>query len=99
MVLFGVLGTLGVGILHAGDRPAGPSANAAGVDLGDVNCDGALNGADIDPFFLALVLPDTYATSFPDCPPKFADINQDQHLDGADIDLFFACLDAGQCPP
>ena len=44
---------------------------------GDLNCDGVLNGADIDPFFLALGNPATYATRFPNCDPLNGDINRD----------------------
>ena len=99
VVLLGIFGALGIGILRGEDRPAVSSADAAGIDLGDINCDRTLNAADIDVFFLALVLPENYTRSFPNCHWKFGDINQDEHLDGADIDLFFACLDARRCPP
>ena len=99
VVLLGIFCALGIGILRAEDRRAVSSAAAVGIDLGDINCDGALNGADIDVFFLALVLPENYTRSFPNCHWKFGDINQDEHLDGADIDLFFACLEARRCLP
>lgn len=99
LVLFGILCTLGIGILRGGDHPAVPSAEAAVIDLGDINCDGSVDFGDTSAFFLALLFPDGYADSFPDCNPKFGDVNRDNHLDGADIDLFFACLEAGQCLP
>ena len=69
----------------------------AGVVLGDMNCDGVLNGGDIDPFFLALGDPAAYATQFPNCDPRNGDINGDGRLDGGDIDPFFQCL-GGNCP-
>ena len=65
---------------------------------GDLNCDGSFNGADIDPFFLALGDPTAYASQFPNCEPLNGDMNRDGRLDGADIDPFFACLGGGGCP-
>ncbi len=67
------------------------------VEYGDMNCDGALDGADIDPFFLALGDPAAYAAQFPECSTKNGDVNGDGSLDGADIDPFFQCL-GGNCP-
>ena len=66
--------------------------------LGDLNCDGALNGADIDPFFLALGDPAAYAIAFPNCDIMNGDVNRDGAVNGADIDVFFECLGAGVCP-
>ena len=65
---------------------------------GDMNCDGRLDGADIDPFFLALGDPPAYALAFPNCDPLNGDMNGDGRLDGGDIDPFFACLGGGACP-
>lgn len=65
--------------------------------LGDVNCDGVFNGADIDPFFLVLGDPAAYATAFPDCDLVLADMNCDGAVNGADIDAFFLCLGLGGC--
>ena len=65
---------------------------------GDLNCDGRLDGADIDPFFLALGDPAAYLLQFPTCDPLNGDMNGDGRLDGGDIDPFFACLGGGQCP-
>ena len=65
---------------------------------GDLNCDGALNGGDIDPFFLALGDPAAYLLQFPNCDPLNGDMNGDGRLDGGDIDPFFECLGAGGCP-
>jgi hypothetical protein len=64
---------------------------------GDLNCDGSFNGADIDPFFLALGDPTAYAVAFPDCDLTLADMNGDGAVNGADIDPFFECLGGG-CP-
>ena len=65
---------------------------------GDMNCDGRLDGGDIDPFFLALGDPAAYQLQFPNCDPLNGDMNGDGRLDGGDIDPFFACLGGGQCP-
>lgn len=62
---------------------------------GDLNCDGALDGADIDPFFLALGRPMAYQSAFPTCDPTLGDMNADGALNGADIDPFFAALGGG----
>lgn len=66
--------------------------------LGDLNCDGRFNGADIDPFFLALGDPPGYLIAFPGCDPLLADLNGDERVNGADIDPFFVCLGSGGCP-
>ena len=65
---------------------------------GDLNCDGAINGADIDPFFLALGDPAAYTAQFPDCNILNGDMNLDGRVNGADIDPFFNCLGGGICP-
>ena len=65
---------------------------------GDLNCDGEVNGADIDPFFLALGDPAGYAADYPQCNHSNGDMNGDGRVNGADIDRFFACLGSGWCP-
>ncbi|MCH8806555.1 MAG: hypothetical protein IH986_10765 [Planctomycetes bacterium] len=65
---------------------------------GDMNCDGRLDGGDIDPFFLALGDPAAYTAQFPNCNILNGDMNRDGRLDGGDIDPFFACLGGGPCP-
>ena len=65
--------------------------------VGDLNCDGAFNGGDIDPFFLALGDPAAYAIAFPNCDPLLGDMNGDGAVNGGDIDPFFQCLSGG-CP-
>ena len=64
---------------------------------GDLNCDGAFNGDDIDLFFLALGDPAEYVARLPHCDVMLADMNGNGRLDGGDIDPFFACL-GGNCP-
>ena len=61
-------------------------------DLGDLNCDGAVNAFDIDPFVLALTDPDGYAAAWPDCDRMLADCNSDGVVDAFDIDPFVELL-------
>jgi hypothetical protein len=64
--------------------------------LGDLNCDGAINAFDIDPFVLALVDAASYAAAFPDCDMLNGDINGDGVVNAFDIDPFVALL-VGVC--
>lgn len=64
----------------------------SGDPRGDLNCDGALDFDDIDPFVLALIDRSSYEQSYPDCDFARADINQDGTVDFDDIDGFVECL-------
>lgn len=64
---------------------------------GDMNCDGVVDFADIDPFVLALQGPDVYAAAQPWCFWNAADANCDFIVNFGDIDPFVACL-SGSCP-
>jgi hypothetical protein len=66
---------------------------------GDLNCDGAVNTFDIDPFVLALTSPISYAELFPDCSYLLADINDDGYVNAFDIDPFVLVLTGGQPEP
>lgn len=57
---------------------------------GDLNCDCAVNGFDIEPFIQALMDPTGYAADYPDCDVMHADVNDDGSIDGFDIDAFVA---------
>lgn len=59
---------------------------------GDLNCDGAIDAFDIDPFVLALIDPAGYQTAWPDCDITNADINNDGLIDSFDIDPFVDLL-------
>lgn len=59
---------------------------------GDINCDGAVNAFDIEPFLVALFEPDEYAARFPNCDIYLADINRDGSIDAFDIQPFIALL-------
>jgi hypothetical protein len=61
-------------------------------DLGDLNCDGAVDAFDIDGFLLALFEPAEYASRYPDCDAALADINDDRAVDAFDIEPFIAVL-------
>jgi hypothetical protein len=58
--------------------------------LGDLNCDGTLDFADINPFVLALSNASAYTQSFPACSIYNADINGDGSVDFGDINPFVA---------
>jgi hypothetical protein len=61
--------------------------------VGDLNCDGVINGYDIDPFVLALTSPEeSYAPQFPYCDYMLADCNGDGEVNGYDIDPFVDLL-------
>ncbi len=59
---------------------------------GDLNCDGQVNLADINPFVLALTNPSGYQVAFPDCNILNADINGDGLVNLADINPFVRLL-------
>jgi hypothetical protein len=63
-----------------------------GSQAGDLNCDGAVNAFDIDPFVLALTDPAAYATQFAACDYMLADINGDGAVNAFDIDPFVQLL-------
>ncbi|MFH1748733.1 MAG: M14 family zinc carboxypeptidase [Planctomycetota bacterium] len=56
--------------------------------LGDLNCDGAVNAYDIDPFICALSPECDYESGWPDCDRQLADCNEDGDVNAYDIDRF-----------
>jgi len=64
--------------------------------VGDLNCDGDLDGYDIQPFVLALTNPDQYAAQYPYCEVMLADINGDGAVDGFDVQPFVNLLTGGK---
>ena len=72
---------------------------AGGVTRGDLNCDGAIDSFDIDPFVLALTNPAGYQAQYPNCNIMNGDINCDGAVDSFDIDGFVECIVTGTCPP
>ncbi len=80
--------------------------NAVGL-RGDSNCDGTVDGGDIDCFVLAMIDPtgaDWFAcarTLNPECMSDYLitnDINRDGAVDNGDIDAFVHCLISGPAP-
>ena len=63
--------------------------------LGDLNCDGAVDFFDIDPFVLAVTDSAGYAAVYPDCDIMSADCNGDGLVDFFDIDGFVAIITGG----
>lgn len=76
--------------------------NGSGLDVatikhaaappGDLNCDGSVNGFDIESFALALGDPAAYAGQFPACDPALADANADGSINGFDVQAFVELL-------
>ncbi len=64
---------------------------------GDMNCDGAVDNADIDAFVLALLDAAGYEQAYPNCRIDNGDTNGDGAVDNGDIDGFVACLLGGGC--
>lgn len=62
---------------------------------GDMNCDGAVNILDINPFVMAISDPTGYATMFPDCSIELGDINKDGNTNILDINPFVNLLAGG----
>ncbi|HMH18390.1 MAG TPA: PQQ-binding-like beta-propeller repeat protein [Burkholderiales bacterium] len=60
--------------------------------LGDLNCDGAVNVLDIEPYTFALTDPAVYARRFPRCYRSLADINGDGAVNALDIEPFVGLL-------
>ncbi len=53
--------------------------------MGDLNCDGAVNALDIEPFILALLDPPAYAAAHPACDIALADVDCSGVADPSDI--------------
>jgi hypothetical protein len=63
--------------------------------LGDLNCDGIVDFADINPFVLALSNPAAYQAAYPNCNFLNGDCNGDGYVDFADINPFVVILSGG----
>lgn len=59
---------------------------------GDLNCDGVVSFADINPFVVALIGQAQYQAAFPSCLWLNADVNGDGTVNFADINPFVALL-------
>jgi hypothetical protein len=66
---------------------------SGGFAVGDMNCDGVVSPADIDPFVIALTQGQAgYEALFPDCDYFNGDTNMDGLVSAADIDPFVQLL-------
>ncbi len=95
-IVTGENGNLGIAVTNMG------GGACVGQICGDANCDGMFNGADIDPFFLALGNPRLWEATYPNCDILcVADINDDGFVNGGDIDPFFLghCFRPSPPPP
>jgi hypothetical protein len=86
--------------LPSGDGVAGGSASAEFAVLlrGDINCDGTVDLADINPFVLLLSNEAAWRTTYPGCPLLNGDINGDDTAGQGsfdDINPFVALLSGG----
>lgn len=63
-----------------------------GYPPGDLDCNGRIDFADIDPLVVALAGQGPYEAAYPDCIWLNADCNGDGRVDFADIDAFVALL-------
>ena len=63
--------------------------------FGDLNCDGVRDAFDIDPFVLALVDSDGYASAYPECNVLNGDCNADDSVNLFDVDPFVELLTGG----
>jgi hypothetical protein len=78
-------------------KPGEPASLLMQLDLGpyrlgDLNCDGAVDFADINPFVLLLGDPTAWQAAFPGCPQINGDINGDGAVGFGDINPFVALL-------
>ena len=83
--------------VFTGDAP-GERVRAATSVKGDMNNDGAVNGGDIDLFFVALGDPAAYKAAYPGLAGSrvfHGDCNCDDKFNGADITPFFDLLEGG----
>lgn len=65
---------------------------------GDMNCDGSVDGLDIDGFVQAVLDPSAYESEHSDCNILNGDINQDIATTVDDAGQFASCLVNGGCP-
>lgn len=66
--------------------------------LGDMNCDGNIDGADVQAFVLALIDTAQYAAEFSNCNILNGDFTGDDATTIADTADFVSCLLTGPCP-
>jgi len=75
-----------------------PSCNAdasCGWRDGDMNCDGRLDGKDVQAFVTALLSAASYNSQYPHCLINNADVNDDNAVNNGDVTPFAALLTNG----
>ncbi len=61
-------------------------------ELGDMNCDFAVDALDVEPFIIAIFEPANYPVLYPDCDIMLGDINGSGEVNSWDIEPFLALL-------
>ncbi len=59
---------------------------------GDMNCDGAVDMEDVEPFVLSLTDPSSYESTYDCCDISAGDVDGNSDLNGLDIEAFLAIL-------
>jgi hypothetical protein len=78
------------------NAPAGTYSYLVNRRVGDLNCDGSVNFADINPFVLYLSSFPTWQAAYPSCPPQNGDVNEDgTYPSFGDINPFVTLLAGG----
>ncbi|MFG0285352.1 MAG: hypothetical protein ACF8R7_13115 [Phycisphaerales bacterium JB039] len=77
---------------QAGGYDSGMVARWMNRCAGDMNCDGRIDGFDLDPFTLAVSDPAAFAAQYPGCPRLRADVNGDDLVDERDIEPMLKLL-------
>jgi hypothetical protein len=80
-----------------GPTAAGIPLLDAPVTPGDMNCDGAIDFDDIDPFVVAIIDQAGFEAAYPDCNYSNGDTNRDGAVDFDDIDSMVECIINGEC--
>jgi hypothetical protein len=91
--------TFGLLRVHSGIAPGENAADGAAANglqirrlpaqsLGDMNCDGSVNGRDIAGFVQAITDTESYSLRNPTCNITNADMNEDHFQDAADVGEF-----------
>jgi hypothetical protein len=83
------------GYAYIADQEGG-LAVAAFYVRGDLNCDGFVDLADINPFIRALIDKSSYEAAFPLCHHANADCNNDGAVNLGDVNPFVALLTGSQ---
>jgi len=88
--LSGGLGCAQLGGIYRGDFTTCGASTCP--TRGDLNCDGLINGKDVQAFTFAVVDPGTYGTTYPNCNILQGDTNNDSAVDLNDIPSFITLL-------